>query len=427
MISKRISPQEVESRLETYAAWVAELRSGHPVPALSVTDNSPISRLARELDQLAEALARRERELHRLFEVIETIEQGVLIDDVLNRIFDGFIGVIPFDRIGCAFLTGDGARLTAFWARSNLGPARITKGYTQRIAGSSLEPILKSGAPRILNDLERYLEEKPGSDSTRRIVEEGGRSSFTCPLMVNFKPIGVLFFTSREKNTYKELHQTIFLQIASQLAIIISKSRQYEEILERNRELAKRSRKLETIASVDPLTGILNRRAITEYLEGEWKKAREKKESIGIILADIDHFKTVNDSLGHPAGDQALKIFAKRLSSVLRPNDRLGRYGGEEFLIVLGNITGDALAKTAERLRDVVASTPFALDAQTRTITASFGAVLCDGCQASPEAAIAEVDRALYVAKETGRNKVVSADQIRKQDDVAAPRAASMG
>lgn len=419
MIRKRLSRQEIEDRLEAYAAWVSKLRSGHPVPALPVTEAAPLSRLARELDQLADALSRRERELQRLFEAIETIEQGVLIDDVLNRIFDGFIGVIPFDRIGCAFLSEDGARLTAFWARSNLGQTRIAKGYTQRIAGSSLEPVLKTGAPRILNDLERYLAEKPRSESTRRIVEEGGRSSFTCPLKINFKPIGVLFFTSRHKNTYKEIHQTVFLQIASQLAIIIGKSRQYEEILDRNRELARRSRKLELIANTDPLTGVLNRRAIVDFLKNEWAHVGETGESIGVILADIDHFKEVNDTLGHPAGDQALKIFTERLSSVLRPGDRLGRFGGEEFLIVLGKITNEALAKTAERLREAVSLTPFALDAEERTITASFGTVLCDGRQGSPDAVVAEVDRALYVAKNSGRNRVVSASEICEPGDIA--------
>lgn len=419
MARKKLSPQDIKARLDEYATWVSELRSGHPVEALPVAGADPLARLALELDQLAETLSQREHELRRLFDLIETVEQGVLIDDVLNRVFDAFTGVIPFDRIGCAFLSEDGKRLAAYWARTNLGPPQITRGYTQKIAGSSLEPILKTGAPRILNDLERYLDEKPNSDSTRRIVEEGGRSSFTCPLMINGKPIGVLFFTSREKNTYEKIHQTIFRQIASQLAVIIGKSQQYEQILKRNRELARQSRKLEEIASTDALTRVLNRGAILEVLRAKLAEAKQTGQCVGVIMADIDHFKRVNDTLGHPAGDQALKIFTKRLAAALRSGDRLGRYGGEEFLIILADITEETLATTAERLRRCVADEPFELNLETRPITASFGAATCGGRGKSPEDVIADADRALYAAKSGGRNKVVSAADIPEPENRA--------
>jgi signal transduction histidine kinase len=108
----------------------------------------------------------------------------------------------------------------------------ITRGYSARMYCSSLQAILDTGMPRIINDLEEYLAEKPDSESTQRIVREGMRSSLTCPLIALNKPVGFLFFSSMEKGTYRELHGDTFLHIATQLSVIVEKSRLYQELLE---------------------------------------------------------------------------------------------------------------------------------------------------------------------------------------------------
>jgi diguanylate cyclase (GGDEF)-like protein len=399
--------EPLASRLDTCTAWVRQLRRGRPVTRLGVDAADPLAALARELEMLADQISRREREFDRLFDLVHMVDQGVLLDDVLNRIFDWFVDLIPYDRIGCAFVSPDGTHLAAHWARSVLGPVQISAGYSQPLSGSSLQAVLTRGEPRILNDLEQYLADHPDSDSTRRIVREGGRSSFTCPLIVARRPIGVLFFTSREKDTYREIHQAVFRQIAAQVAIVIEKSRIYQDMVDHNRRLQEERCLLAEAASHDPLTGVLNRGAIMTAVEQALRDAGAASRPIGVVLSDIDHFKPINDVCGHAAGDAALREFTRRLGDALRDGDLVGRYGGEEFLVLLRDVDSTGIRSTTERLRAAIASMPFDLGCTTRTITASFGAVLADSADAPVAALVAAADRALYVAKNSGRNKVV--------------------
>ena len=127
---------------------------------------------------------------------------------------------------------------------------------------------------------------------------------------------------------------------------------------------------------------------------------------MGVILLDLDHFKRVNDTLGHLAGDAVLRETAARFRSNMRTYDRIGRYGGEEFLVVLPNCDLEQATHQAERLRSKLDQQPVFVDGTQLHVTASFGVTVSDGQERSPEALIRVADEALYSAKDSGRNCV---------------------
>ncbi len=166
--------------------------------------------------------------------------------------------------------------------------------------------------------------------------------------------------------------------------------------------------RLEQLATRDSLTGLWNRRQIELLLAGEIQRALRSGAPLAVLLADVDHFKRVNDLFGHAAGDEVLRQVAAVIGSAVRAGAQVGRWGGEEFLIVLPDTTlGDALA-CATRLRETLASTPFGMP-QACTVTASIGLAAWSGSEAF-QALLSRADRAMYQAKSAGRNRVAMVD-----------------
>ncbi len=178
-------------------------------------------------------------------------------------------------------------------------------------------------------------------------------------------------------------------------------------LVELNAELIETQLALEVQARTDALTGLLNRGAIVERLEDELERDTREGGGLGVGMLDIDHFKLVNDTYGHAAGDDVLCALARRLESVLRPYDALGRFGGEEFLIVVPGAGRAELAEVFERMRDVAAAEPFDAAGTLLKVTVSIGGAVHGG--ESADDLIARADDALYAAKEQGRDRVVLA------------------
>jgi diguanylate cyclase (GGDEF)-like protein len=183
------------------------------------------------------------------------------------------------------------------------------------------------------------------------------------------------------------------------------------ELRDRKNEVEVLNGKLTRISLTDGLTEIDNRRCLEERLHEMWQHSVRLHEPIALIMCDIDKFKSVNDNYGHQAGDSVLKEVARLLKEDAREIDRVGRYGGEEFLLILQGTVLDAAVTFAERLREKVEGHTFTYTGGTLRRTISCGVAASPHPRVKDqEALLKAADEALYVAKETGRNRVVRFD-----------------
>jgi diguanylate cyclase (GGDEF)-like protein len=179
-------------------------------------------------------------------------------------------------------------------------------------------------------------------------------------------------------------------------------------IIELQTELLRAQEALRIQATRDALTKVWNRRAIFDILTSELARSRREGKHLGLVMGDIDRFKMINDTYGHIAGDSVLVEVAARMLQAIRPYDSVGRYGGEEFLLILPACDASQTMLTSERMREHLRHAPIQIGATSVTISSSFGATsLAPDLDASPEAIIAIADQALYMAKEEGRNRTI--------------------
>lgn len=180
------------------------------------------------------------------------------------------------------------------------------------------------------------------------------------------------------------------------------------------KEINRQNEKLQILATRDPLTSCLNRRSFNERCEQELESAEREGSPLSCIMMDIDHFKSINDTFGHAAGDKVIQQVVNAARSGLRSIDCIGRYGGEEFCILLPGLDLDQASVVAERLR-------FRIEAEThdvlanesdRSVTCSFGVASTEVCPFDTSKLVDGADRALYVSKNSGRNRIARVDAI---------------
>lgn len=166
-------------------------------------------------------------------------------------------------------------------------------------------------------------------------------------------------------------------------------------------------RELERLATIDPLTGLLNRRAFLDCCEKHWALWKRQAQPFALATIDVDHFKSVNDTYGHETGDQALKLIADALQINARPTDDVARIGGEEMVVIFGNVASEEqIMLAAERLREAVFVMPGPQAMGDRKLSVSIGVAIVQADDTAAHQVLRRSDEALYRAKSTGRNRV---------------------
>ncbi len=295
-------------------------------------------------------------------------------------------------------------------------------GYTTESAADGEEALFKvEASPPDLILLDVMLPKIDGIEVARRVKGDS---------MLPFIPIIMQTALDATENKVEGLEAGAddyitkpidFAELKARLNSMLRIKRLQEELEERERQLLEANERLRYMSQTDSLTGLDNRRHLEERLEEMFEHASRLAEPFSCVMCDLDRFKSVNDTYGHQAGDAVLKQFARILRNEVREIDRVGRYGGEEFMLLLPGAVLDSAATFAERVRKQVEAHTFTFDGAPIQRTASFGVSAwphprVENCDALMRAA----DDALYVAKETGRNRVVRFDSDEFNEHIAA-------
>jgi diguanylate cyclase (GGDEF)-like protein len=204
-----------------------------------------------------------------------------------------------------------------------------------------------------------------------------------------------------------------FKELEARVRAMLRIKRLQDELDLKNRELEDANKRLRKLSITDGLTGLFNHRHVHELLRDEWERSLRGGEPVGVAMLDLDRFKSINDTYGHPTGDVVLYETARIIREAAREIDMVGRYGGEEFIAILPNTDEEAAATFAERVRTEVEAHVFRDESNEIRMTVSCGVASAprEGVD-SPEGLLKQADEALYLAKTSGRNRVIRSSEI---------------
>jgi diguanylate cyclase (GGDEF)-like protein/PAS domain S-box-containing protein len=343
--------------------------------------------LALEKFQAVEHARRRAEESETLRKAGAAVTETLHAEEAIPRILEQLLQVIPYDSASVQLL--DGNELEIVGGRGWENPADVI-GVRFPVPGDNPNTVvIQTGKPYILTEADKAY------PAFRNPPHSHIRSWLGVPLIVRGRTIGMLAIDSSKPNYFKEESVALVSSFADQVAIALENAQKFKET--------------KTQAVTDALTGIYNRRGLFEVGEYEFARARRLNRPFSAIMIDIDHFKRVNDNYGHGVGDQALVTVAERCRSGSRTVDLVGRYGGEEFLILMPESSQDAARLVAERLRHSLAERPIPTEAGPIRITISAGVSEMRETD-TLQTLIERADEALYEAKNNGRNRVACAD-----------------
>lgn len=347
--------------------------------------------IARETGRVAHLEARYESEHQQrrlaeaLRDLLDDLTSTLNLPQVLDRLLTHLGQMVPYDSATVVLRHGDALEVAI--ERSTAHAEQVTTQRELRAMDRLLTEVITTSRPRVVADTEHDPRlAAPGLPS-------GIRSWLAVPLLSEGTVVGVVILRSHTPAAFGEHDADIALTFTGQAGIAIANARLFAEV--------------RRLAVTDDLTGVRNRRYIVQTGEAAFQDARERNEPLSLILLDVDQFKRVNDTYGHAIGDEVLQGIADRLRQHLRDVDHLGRYGGEEFTIILPGIDSDGAHELAERLRRAIGDTPITTQTSPVSVTISMGVATVDRETPDFSALLQRADGLLYAAKRQGRNRVV--------------------
>jgi len=356
-----------------------------------------IAHLQRENEKLKQRLF----EVYMLYTLSKDLNFSTELDDFFNKSALFFKDALEIEAFCLLLIDDESKELKVVKADDNT--FELVKDVTYKIGEGISGIVARTGESMVIQDVNK---EERFTYYKGRMLDIG--SFMSLPLKLNDgSVIGVLNVHKKETHSFKEEDEALYCTIANSMAHTIERLRLYE--------------KAQKLSMFDDLTSLYTRRHFLECIQRECNKAKRYRDSVSMILLDIDHFKYVNDTYGHPLGDEVLKRVADLLKVSVRHGDVIARYGGEEFAILLPGTNKDGATITAEKIKNTVEKTPILkLDnerVEKITITAGVASYPEDG--ESVDKIIASADKYMYIGKEAGRNRVINAavEKLPAQDE----------
>lgn len=360
---------------------------------------------ARQAMKEIETAETRQRELsearvsHALYKVSEILNASLNIEQVLDATMDCIFKIIEADFTALALYDEQTGVSTILRAVGKLVKYDI-EGKTFRADESLVGWVTSPERYLFYPDFKSRKIQKPIFGKNIQAVRNIG-TFFCYPLVSGSDFLGSLTLTFEEDHALPEYERNALTTLARMAATSISNAYLHDRVAK--------------MATTDGLTGLYNHRYFQERLSERLEEARRHPTRHSLVIVDIDHFKKVNDTYGHPVGDEVLKRLALLLKESVRAIDLAARYGGEEFVLLLSNTDRKGALQLAERVRKEAKKLKFETDGTEFSITLSMGVATFPDDARTKESLIENADEALYYAKEHGRNKVVAYNDIREE------------
>ncbi|MEW6179016.1 MAG: diguanylate cyclase [Chloroflexota bacterium] len=351
---------------------------GFLVIAFDITERKWAEETERQLRALSDALR----------DTASALNSTLNFREVLERILLNLGKVIPHESANIMLLDGERVEVLFHKGYVNEPTGQFLEGLRFNISEfPTLQKMYESGLPLVIPNTEKSTLWR-GNPAMDWIKSYAGM-----PLFSRGQVIGFLNLDSAKADFFNE--EVIFrLQaLADQAALAVQNARLYEEV--------------QNLSVTDPLTGIYNRRGLFQKCSEVIEHHQRSNLPIALIVFDLDNFKDFNDTYGHATGDQILSTVARRIYNRLRPTDVLGRYGGDEFVLLLSGITDTKIKPTLERLRQSISLEPITAGGETLFVTISMGASTNSTSGYDLTTLLRHADHALYRVKKSGRNRAM--------------------